>query len=160
MLVALMAAGCSSKQANVQSSQVKVGLEQILDQELSLTIPAALFPITKTQKYALDCRGNYYSDFTIGGELLSTTSVKIATSHEKQVLYVESKTAKYFGADYDVIQDDESYLIIMRSYPGSGLTEVVSVNKKTGIGFDTRTLMFSITGAPTSDTYAITCEQV
>ncbi len=116
--------------------------------------------ITGQGNYALDCSTNKYTNITIGGSLIPESSIKVSEGNEKQVLYIEGAKAKYFGAEYDVVQDDESYLIIMRTYSVSGLTEVISINKELGIGFDTNTKSLGLSGAPTSDTYLTSCYQI
>jgi hypothetical protein len=116
--------------------------------------------ISKSGVYSLDCRTTYYTGAVIGGEILDETYIKISESSERETLYVDNNTAKFFGSDYNVIQDDSQYLIIMRHYSFSGLTEVVSINKKTGIGFDTKTLSFGISGGPNTDTYILTCAEI
>lgn len=115
--------------------------------------------ITGQGKYSLDCRSHKYTSMTIGGLLIPESSIEILDGSEKQVLYVEGEKAKYFGADYTVIQDDD-YLVMVRSYSPSGLTEVISINKEIGVGFDTNTKSFGLSGGPTSATYLISCLQV
>jgi len=116
--------------------------------------------ITGRGNYSLNCSTKKYTNITIEGSIIPESSIKISDGNEEQVLYVEELKAKYFGAEYDVIQDDSSYLIIMRSYPVSGLTEVISINKELGIGFDTNTKSLGLSGAPTSDTYLTSCYQI
>ncbi len=116
--------------------------------------------ITGQGNYALDCSTNKYTNITIGGSFIPESSIKISDGNEKQVLYIEGVKAKYFGAEYDVIQDTEAYLVIIRFYSGSGLTEIISINKELGIGFDTKTKLLSLSGSPTSDTYLTSCYQL
>ena len=116
--------------------------------------------INRQGNYSLDCSTKKYTDITIEGSLIQESSIKISNGNEKQVLYVEGKKAKYFGSEYDVIQDDNEYLVIIRLYPVSGLTETVSINKKNGIGFDTKTLLLGISGGPVTTTYLTSCYQI
>jgi len=113
--------------------------------------------ITKVGQYSLDCKNTYYTAIVTGGFLIEKPFVKVSEGSERQVLYVEDKTAKFYGADYFVIQDDESYLVIVRTYPVSGLSETVTINKEKGIGFDTKTMALGISGGPQSDTYILSC---
>ena len=108
----------------------------------------------------MDCKTLYYTDIEIGGTLIKDSFIKVSDGNEKVVLYVEGKTAKYFGADYSVLLDNLSYLVIMRTYGFSGLTEVVSINKDSGIGIDTKTLTFGITGEPNTTTFLFTCSEI
>lgn len=135
------------------------GASSVFDNRISIVKPPEQ-PITQKGSYALDCSTKYYSNIAIGGNLIPETFIKISEGHERDTLYVENETAKFFGADYQVIQDNDSHLIIMRYYGVSGLTEVVSIDKKTGIGFDTKTLTLSISGAPNTDTYLLSCLEV
>lgn len=134
-------------------------LDNILDKEIELPKLQETL-ISKSGEYALDCKTAYYSAMVTGGFLIEKSSVKISEGSEKQVLYVEGKTAKFFGAEYTVIQDDENYLIIVRSYPVSGLTETVTINKEKGVGFDTKTMALGISGGPQSDTYILKCIEI
>jgi hypothetical protein len=135
-------------------------LEDILGLQMPIVKPWEN-PIAKSGYYSLDCETKYYTDITIGGPLLIADSyIKIGEGHEDVVLYVEGDIAKYFGADYSVLQDDDSYLVMVRTYPVSGLTETVSINKETGIGIDTKTLTFGASGQPMSSTYVLSCLEV
>lgn len=117
--------------------------------------------ITKSWEYALDCKSKYYTASMIGGDgLVKDSYIKISEWHEQNTMYVTNESAKFFGATYQVIQDDESSLIIMRHYPLSWLTETVSINKNSWIGFDIKTLASGLSGEPNSDTYVISCSQV
>ncbi len=116
--------------------------------------------ITLSGKYSLNCTSDRYTAINIAGAMIPESSINISKGHEKQVLYVENQKAKYFGAEYIVIQDDTYNLIILRSYELSGLTEVVSISKETGIGLDTNTKILGITGGPTTATYLISCNQL
>jgi len=131
----------------------------ILGKSISITKPSTN-KITKSNKYALDCKSVYYTNINIGGEIIEDSYIKIAEGHEDTILYVENGIVKFFGADYDVIQDDSNYLIAMRTYFLSGLTEVISINKDSGIGIDTKTLSFGFTGNPVSDSYIFSCSQI
>ncbi len=134
---------------NKNSEEITLKIDSILENK-----------ITGKQYYSLDCKSFKYTSINIGGFLIPDSSITIENGTEKQVLYVEGEKAKYFGADYDVIQDDDLYLVIMRFYPVSGLTEVVSINKEKGIGFDTNTKSLGMTGGPTTATYLISCSQI
>jgi len=136
-----------------------IKLSNILEKEIVLP-KLTESKISKIGRYGLDCQTTHYSAILTGGFLIDESYVKISEGHEKQVLYVENDTAKFFGADYSVIQDDESYLIIVRTYPVSGLTETVTVNKEKGIGFDTKTMGKGISGGPQSDTYILKCLEI
>lgn len=112
--------------------------------------------IFKKNVYSLDCHTKYYTSTNIGDKM----SIETNEWHESETLYVSDDAAKFFWADFDVIQDDDEYLIIMRTYEISGLTEVVTINKKSWIGFDVKTLWLWITWGPTSDTYIVSCSEV
>ena len=142
---------------NGNSKDIK--LTNVLDKEIGLP-KITESKITKTGSYGLDCQTTHYSAIVTGGFLIDESYVKISEGHEKQVLYVEDKIAKFFGADYAVIQDDESYLVIVRTYAVSGLTETVTINKEKGIGFDTKTMGMGISGGPQSDTYILKCSEI
>lgn len=143
----------------LNSNGKDIKLTTVLDKEIEL--PKLLeTKIVKVGRYGLDCQTTHYSAIVTGGFLIDESYVKIAEGHEKQVLYVENETAKFFGADYSVIQDDESYLVIVRTYPLSGLTETVTINKEKGIGFDTKTMGMGISGGPQSDTYILKCSEI
>ncbi|MEK7497275.1 MAG: hypothetical protein AAB657_05280 [Patescibacteria group bacterium] len=142
---------------NGQDKDIK--LSSVLSKEIRLPKLVETI-INKIGRYGLDCQTTHYSAIVTGGFLIDESYVKIAEGHEKQVLYVEDKTAKFFGADYAVIQDDESYLVIVRTYPVSGLTETVTINKEKGIGFDTKTMGMGISGGPQSDTYILKCLEI
>ena len=116
--------------------------------------------ITSQGQYSLDCSSLKYTAINIGGFLIPESTINISDGHEKQVLYIEDKEAKYFGAEYEVIQDDELYLVIARSYSASGLTEIISINKEQGVGFDTNTKTMGLTGGPTTATYMISCSEI
>lgn len=133
-----------------------IKLSKILDKEIELPKLSETV-IAKSGHYNLDCQTTHYSAIITGGFLIDKSYAKISEGHEKQVLYVEGKAAKFFGAEYAVIQDDENYLIIVRTYPASGLTETVTINKGKGIGFDTKTMGMGISGGPQSDTYILKC---
>ncbi len=117
-------------------------------------------PIYKVDRYALDCKTTYYTAILTGGVIINEPHISINKGNEQQVLYIERNTAKFFGADYTVIQDDEDYLIIIRTYPVSGLTETVTINKKNGVGFDTKTMAIGVSGGPQSDTYILKCSEL
>lgn len=117
--------------------------------------------ITKSQDYALDCKTNYYTAITFGGDFIKDSSIRISEGQDRAVLYVEGKTAKYYGADYVVLLDDSLYLIIMRTFSLGGLTEVVSINKDSGIGIDMQTVTFGLSsGQPKNVTYSLKCLQL
>lgn len=138
----------------IDSSRFKLG------KNISIKEPTGGY-ITKQGKYALDCKTTNYTSIQIGDKTINTNSyIKISKGTERDTLYVNGNTAKFFGADYGVIQDNELYLIIVRQYPLSGLTETVSINKTTGVGFDTKTLTSGITGNPNTDTYILSCVEI
>jgi hypothetical protein len=141
------------------SNERDVDLSAVLNKEIELP-KLEESPISKSGEYALDCRTTHYSAILTGGFLIDKPSVKISEGSERQVLYVENKSAKFFGAEYSVIQDDESYLIIVRTYSVSGLTETVTINKEKGIGFDTKTMGMGVSGGPQSDTYILKCDEI
>lgn len=144
-------------QAPSVDSEVKLG--NVMNKEIELPkITEAL--ISKSGEYALDCQTTHYTAIVTGGFLIEKSYAKISEGHEKQVLYIEGETAKFFGAEYTVIQDDQSYLVIIRTYPVSGLTETVTVSKEKGIGFDTKTMGTGISGGPQSDTYILKCIEI
>jgi len=116
--------------------------------------------ITGLGYYILECSTIKYTNITVGGSIIPESSIKISDGHEKQILYVEGEKAKYFGAKYSIIQDDDSYLVIIRTHSASGLTEVISINKESGIGFDTKTLALGLSGGPVSDTYLTSCYEI
>lgn len=128
-------------------------------QEISIDKPIEM-NISKQGNYSLDCKTKNYTSILIGWELIKESTIRIQEWHERDTLYVEWNTAKFFGADYVVIQDDSSTLIIMRNYEPSWLSEIVTINKTTGIGFDTKTLSSGISGWPNTDTYLISCVEV
>ena len=136
-----------------------VKLNSVLDKEIGLP-KLSETRILKTGRYSLDCQTTQYSAIVTGGFLISEPYIKISEGHEKQVLYVEDKIAKFFGADYDVVQDDESYFVAVRTYLASGLTETVTINKEKGVGFDTKTMGMGISGGPQSDTYILKCIEI
>ena len=98
--------------------------------------------------------------FTVHQMQKKFTYVRINEGNEKAILYVEGETAKYFGGEYIVLQDTKTMLIMMRHYPPSGLTEVVSIDKGTGRGFDTKTIVSSYHNAPATDTYVMSYRQL
>ena len=110
--------------------------------------------------YSLDCQTKDYTSIQIGGEIIDETYIKISKAKERETLYVSGESAKFFGADYIVLEDSPSYLVIMRYYNVSGLSETVSINKSTGIGFDVKTYTFGFSGAPTTYSYLVTCSEV
>lgn len=141
LLIVLFLTGCSSN-----STSQKIAIQKPIENK-----------ITKQNEYFLDCKTKYFTGITIGGSIIKESYIKISEGHERDTLYVNGSSAKFFGADYTVLQDDTSYLIIMRKYSTSGLTEIVSINKESGIGFDTKTLTFGLSGAPNTDTYILSC---
>lgn len=117
--------------------------------------------ITKQGEYALDCKTTNYASIQIGDKIIfKNTYVKISKGSERDTLYVSGDTAKFFGAVYTVIQDNAIHLIMIRQYSPSGLTETVSINKTTGIGFDIKTLTSGISGGPNTDTYILSCVEI
>lgn len=140
-------------------SQITEVITGSIKQEIPIEKPIEN-SISKQGNYTLDCSTTYYMGAVIGGEIIDGTYIKISEGHERETLYVEGKTAKFFGSDYTVIQDSSLYLVIMRHYPLSGLTEVVSIDKESGIGFDTKTLSSGFSGGPNTDTYILTCLEI
>lgn len=134
-------------------------LNELLGKEIELP-KLQETPISKSGEYALDCQTKYYTALNTGGFLGEKPFVRISDGHEKQVLYIEGVNAKFFGAEYRVLQDDKNYLVIVRTYQISGLTETITINKEKGIGFDTKTMGMGISGGPQSDTYILTCIEV
>jgi len=137
----------------------KTGIEAVLDTEFSFENMVHA-TIDGVGEYTLDCRTKYYSAINLGGVLIPDAYFKISDGHEQQTLYVEGENAKFFGADFAVLQDDFEYLIIMRNYSVSGLTEVITLNKGSGLGFDTKTIGFGVSGGPISDTYILKCIEI
>lgn len=129
--------------------------------ELTFDLPI-LLPITGQKEYRIDCRTQQYAALVIGKEdsLLPKSYVRLEEGDEQSVIYVNGDIAQYFGADYSVIQDDSQFLVMVRSYPGSGLTEVITINKDSGLGFDTKTTGTHIGSQPTSTTYFIACTEI
>lgn len=153
-LLLLTGAGCgapTSNQTTINNTQV--------NQQINIVKPLEN-KITLRNSYKLDCKTKYYTAATIGGNIIKESTIKISEGHERDTMYIDNNSAKYFGSDYDVLQDDEFSLIIIRHYSVSGLTEVVSINKETGIGFDTKTLSAGLSGAPNSDTFILSCAQI
>ena len=74
------------------------------------------------------------------------------------ILYVDGKEAKFFGGDYAGIQDDRRSLVIFRHHAQSALTEVITIDKVTGLGFDTKSQVVSLNMSPKSDTYFLSCK--
>lgn len=118
------------------------------------------YNISKVNNYSLDCKTEYYTSILIGGDLIDETYIKVKEWHERDTLYIEWRKAKFFGSDFEVMQDNQLSLIILRNYTPSGLTEIVTINKETGIGFDTKTLASSISWGPNSDTYILSCSEI
>lgn len=116
--------------------------------------------ITAVEKYSLDCQTKDYTSIQIGGEIINETYIKVSKAKERETLYVSGDSAQFFGADYIVLDDSPSFLVIMRYYNISGLTEVVSIDKSTGIGFDVKTYTFGFSGAPTTYSYLVTCSEI
>jgi hypothetical protein len=116
--------------------------------------------IMKRGSYSLDCKTHYYIGAVIGGSLIDETYIRVFEGNVRDTLYVDGASAKFFGADYTVLQDDSMYLVIIRHSVPSGVTEVVSINKDSGIGFDTKTLLIGQSGAPNTDTYILSCTEV
>lgn len=161
IVTALLLSGCSLsiKKDGVVNQTAEITLGTVLGQEIDLPkLPEVA--ISKRGRYNLDCQTSNYTAIVTGGFLIDKSYVKISEGSEKQVLYVENDTAKFFGAEYRVIQDDEDYLIIVRTYSGSGLTETVTINKEKGVGFDTKTMGMGISGGPQSDTYILRCIEI
>lgn len=136
-----------------------LNLNNILDKEIAIPLILGT-QIKGIGNYSLDCKTNYYTAILTGGFLIKDPNISISKGSEKQVLYIENDKAKFFGAEYSVIQDDENYLIIVRTYPVSGLTETVTINKEKGVGFDTKTMGLGVSGGPQSDTYILSCSQL
>ena len=128
-------------------------------QQITITKPLEQ-EIFKLGNYSLDCKSKYYTSSIISA--ISTEESYITTSEgtERDTLYIDWENAKFFGADYNVLQDDNNFLIIMRHYKLSGLTETVSINKKSWIWFDIKTNSIWITWAPTSTTYVLSCTEL
>lgn len=116
--------------------------------------------IVKQWQYSLDCWIKYYTISLIGWDIIKDSYISTSEGHEREILYVNWENAQFFWADFSVIQDDQNFLIIMRHYLVSWLTETVTINKESWIGFDVKTLWFWISGAPTSSTHIIDCSQI
>jgi hypothetical protein len=139
-----------TKNNSVENSKIDNDIEVKIEKLISNRI-------TSQGEYSLNCSSVKYTAINIGGSIITESSINISKGNEKQVLYIENEKVKYFGADYHVIQDDENFLVILRAYEVSGLTEVVSISKETGIGFDTNTKVMGLTGGPTTASYLISC---
>lgn len=131
-------------------------LQDILGKEFP-TSPLPPSKIPGLGRYSLDCQTTYFTTISTGGILLPAPFIKISEGHDKQVLYVEEKKAKFFGGEYDVVQDNTSFLVTVRFDQFSGITEVITLNKESGLGFDTKTLGRGITGGAISYTYTLYC---
>lgn len=143
------------------SFEGSIKIENILDEYINIALPEPI-PIEGIGYYNLDCRTLYYTAMAVsGGEdsLIPQSYVKVSEGNEKEVLYIEGETAKFFGGNYSVLQDDTGFLVMVRSFAGSGLTEVVTINKESGLGFDTKTKGFDISGQPATDTYILVCRE-
>ena len=57
-----------------------------------------------------------------------------------------------------VVKDDADALILFRFYNPKCLTEVISMDKKTGITIDTKTRMVSANLNPKTNTYLMNCQ--
>lgn len=128
------------------------------DKEIIINKPANSI-ISKKWNYSLDCKTKYFTNTIIEWSLINKSYIKTSEWHEKVVLYVNNNTAKFFGADFSIIQDDEWFLIINRNYQPSWLTETITVNKNSWIWFDIKTLWFWLSWAPVSDTYILSCSE-
>ena len=138
----------------IDSKRFKLGKEIIINN------PPESY-IVRQGNYTLDCKTTNYTSIQIGDKIIfKNTYAKISKGSERDTLYISGNTAKFFGADYAVIQDNGVHLIMVRQYPPSGLTETVSINKTTGIGFDTKTLTSGISGGPNTDTYILSCVEI
>lgn len=127
--------------------------------EFSIEKPTE-YNISKKSTYSLDCKTVKYTSITIWWEMIDKSYITVNDWHERDTLYVESNIAKFFWSEFNVIQDDDQSLIIMRRYDPSWLTETVTINKGTWIGFDTKTLSSWITWWPNTDTYLLSCSQI
>jgi hypothetical protein len=114
--------------------------------------------ITGTGEYYLECKNRYLSVITMAGSIDPENSIRISSGKEKGIIYVEGEKAKFYGGNYMVVKDDADALILFRFYNPSSLTEVISVDKKTGITIDTKTMMISANLAPKTDTYLMNCQ--
>jgi hypothetical protein len=131
-------------------------LRTILGEKLQFDLPETAV-IRKTGDYYIECRTHYISGLQIEGTVDPTTFFQIKEGSEKAILYVEAKKAKFFGGDYVVLQDDSKSLVIIRHHAPSALTEVVTIDKSTGFGFDTKSQVISLNMSPKSDTYFLSC---
>ena len=129
------------------------------DKEIKIKKPQET-NILKQWNYSLDCQTKYYSTSTIWGDIIEESYISTSEGHERETLYINWENAKFFWADFSTIQDDQNFLIIMRHYTVSWLTEIVTINKKSWIGFDVKTKWLWISGGPTSDTYIISCIEI
>ena len=87
-------------------------------------------------KYSLQCHMQLYTtaQYTNADEI----EAEVKRGNEEVIVYVEGEGAKAFGTDFLVLQDNEQYLILFRSYPPSGTSEVLTLNKGTGVLHDTK----------------------
>ena len=108
-------------------------------------------------EYYLECTNRYLSVITLAGSIDPDNSFRISKGKEKGIIYVEGESAKFYGANYIVLRDVIDALVLFRFYPPSSLTEVVTVDKKTGIAIDTKTMVISANLAPKTDTYLMNC---
>lgn len=139
----LLLSGCSTK----------------LDNDKSFSLPLNN-KINANNEYELDCKSIHY--ITIDTWLPTKSEYKIRSSKwsEQEVLYVENSIAKFFGAEFIVITDNNKDLIIMRQHLPSWLTELVSIDKQTWLGIDTKTINQWISGKPDTTSYLFSCSQV
>lgn len=115
--------------------------------------------ITESGDYSLNCTTGYFTSVFLSGPIIADSYIKIAQGSELETLNVSGSNAQFIGTDYTVLQDDVQSLVIMRHFEPSGLTEIVSINKSTGVGFDTKTLASGASGNPNSDTYILKCTE-
>ena len=132
-------------------------LDSVLDTRLLFETPKTN-KIDRSTNYYLECETRYTTDIAIGGTADPETYILVGTGREKAVLTVEGQKGDFFGAEYIVLEDSELALIMMRYYPVSGLTEVVSIDKDTGLGFDTKTKVAGMLIPTTTTTYLLACE--
>jgi hypothetical protein len=130
-----------------------------IGEEISIIKPMENL-IWKQWEYTLNCKTEYYINTNIGWTIIKESYIKTSKWNERDTLYVDGEKAKFFGAEYLVIQDDDNFLIIMRHYEVSWLTEVVTINKESWIWFDIKTLAIWISWAPVSATYILSCLEI
>jgi hypothetical protein len=141
--------------ANIGAESVS----KITENTYTLKTPPKL-KIRATMSYQLNCETVYWSQFNIAGSIIKESQFKLREGHESSILSVENDKATFFGGDYLVLSDTEKQLIMLRRYIASGTSEMVSIDKDTGLGFDVKSQVISVSTAPSTTTYLLKCRLV